>query len=229
MKVCVLGLWHLGTVTAAALASGGHEVTGLDFEPEVVAGLDAGKTPLFEPGLESLVKAGLAGGRLHFTTDVALAVRDADAVWVAYDTPVDDDDRADVQYVIDRVARVLPHLPDGALVLVSSQVPVGTTRRLEQMFAGYGKTAKIPMLWIYAENDLYFGPKYPREWHEAFAAAGGHAEFVQFPPHGENGHLLFTQFPEVWQPKVAQFLQQQGFKPPAGPLVDAEAVRKAKE
>ena len=60
---------------------------------------------------------------------------------------------------------------------------------LERMFHTYGKTAKIPMLWIYAENDMYFGAKYPREWFEAFSSAGGKAEFVQFPPQGDDGHL----------------------------------------
>ena len=135
MKVCVLGLWHLGTVTAACLASVGHDVIGLDFDPAVVAGLAAGRPPLFEPGLEDLVKAGFASGRLRFTTDVAAAVASADVVWIAYDTPVDDEDRADVEYVIERVTRLFPHLRHSALVLMSSQVPVGTTRRLEQAFA----------------------------------------------------------------------------------------------
>jgi UDPglucose 6-dehydrogenase len=134
MNVCVLGLWHLGTVTAACLASVGHHVTGLDFDQAVVDGLAAGQPPLFEPGLEDLVKAGLATGRLRFTTDVARAVGDAEIVWVAYDTPVDEDDRADVDHVVDRVARLFPHLRDDAVVLISSQVPVGTTRRLEQAF-----------------------------------------------------------------------------------------------
>jgi UDPglucose 6-dehydrogenase len=135
VKVCVLGLWHLGTVTAACLAFAGHHVSGLDFEPAVVADLAAGIPPLFEPGLEDLVKAGLASGRLRFTTDVAAAVSDADVVWVAYDTPVDDADRADVEYVFQRAARIFPQLHAGSLVLVSSQVPVGTTGRLESRFA----------------------------------------------------------------------------------------------
>src|SRR5439155_23403793 len=98
MKMCVVGLWHLGTVTAACVASSGHEVIGLDFDPTVVAALAAGRPPLFEPGLEDLVKAGLASGRLRFTTDVADAVANADIVWIAYDTLVDDDDRSDVGY-----------------------------------------------------------------------------------------------------------------------------------
>lgn len=135
MNVCVLGLWHLGTVTAACLAAGCHDVTGLDFDAAVVADLAAGKPPVFEPGLEGLVQAGLASGCLRFTTDVAGAAKSADVVWVTYDTPVDDDDHADVEYVLERARRLFPHLRDGALVLVSSQVPVGSTRRLEQMFA----------------------------------------------------------------------------------------------
>lgn len=135
MRVCVLGLWHLGSVTAACLASGGHDVTGLDFDPVVVRDLTVGKPPLFEPGLAELVSAGLASARLRFTTDVAQAVAGADVVWVAYDTPVDDDDRADVAFVEDRVRRIFPALRHGALVLVSSQLPVGSTRKLETDFA----------------------------------------------------------------------------------------------
>ncbi len=135
MNVCVFGLWHLGTVTAACLAAIGHDVTGLDFDKTVVADLAAGKPPVFEPGLEDLVKSGLASGRLRFTTDAADAAKSVDVVWVTYDTPVDDDDHADVEYVLDRVRRLFPHLRDGTLVLISSQVPIGTTRQLEQMFA----------------------------------------------------------------------------------------------
>jgi len=75
MNVGVLGLWHLGTVTAACLVSGGHNVVGLDFDSTVVANLAEGKPPLFGPGLEDLVRLGLTAGRLRFTTDPASAVR----------------------------------------------------------------------------------------------------------------------------------------------------------
>jgi UDPglucose 6-dehydrogenase len=133
MKVVVFGLWHLGTVTAAGLAAAGHDVTGLDVDAVLVERLAGGAAPLFEPGLDDLVRAGLAGGRLDFTTDASV-VSAADLVWLTSDTPVDDEDRADVEWVVQRAAVLFPHLRDGALVLVSSQVPVGTTRRLEQMF-----------------------------------------------------------------------------------------------
>ncbi|MDW5445131.1 alpha/beta hydrolase family protein [Polaromonas sp. SM01] len=87
---------------------------------------------------------------------------------------------------------------------------------LERMFRNYGKTAQIPMLWIYTENDMYFGPKLPREWFDAYVGAGAKAEFVQFPPHGEDGHSLFTRAPQAWQPRVGEFLDSLGFKAPAG-------------
>lgn len=82
---------------------------------------------------------------------------------------------------------------------------------LERMFADYGRSARVPTLWVYTENDLFMGPTLPRQWFEAFRAAGGSGEFKQFPPHGEDGHSLFTRFPSEWQPLVADFLKRQGF------------------
>lgn len=88
-------------------------------------------------------------------------------------------------------------------------------KQLEHMFRIHGKTAKVPMLWIYAENDMYFGPKHPREWFEAYIGQGAPAQFVQYPPQGEDGHSLFTRFPEVWIPAVVSFLQALGFEAPS--------------
>jgi UDPglucose 6-dehydrogenase len=134
MKVCVVGLWHLGTVTAACLASGGHSVYGLDFDPQIIDGLNQGKAPLFEPGLDDLIQKGIQTQTLRFTTDPEAATRDAKVVWLTYDTPVDEDDHADVDYVIERMARLFPYLKDGQEVLISSQLPVGSVKRLQEMF-----------------------------------------------------------------------------------------------
>lgn len=123
--VCVQGLWHLGSVTAACLAAAGHQVIGLDFDEPTIAALRAGTPPVAEPGLAELLRA----APIDFTTDSANA-RAADVLWVTYDTPVDEDDHADVDFVFAQVERVLPHLRDGALVIVSSQLPVGSTARL---------------------------------------------------------------------------------------------------
>jgi dienelactone hydrolase len=83
--------------------------------------------------------------------------------------------------------------------------------RLKALFSDYGKTARVPTLWVYTENDMYFGPKLPKEWFDAFRAAGGIGEFKQFPPFGDDGHRLFSRAPETWQPRVLQFLRANGY------------------
>lgn len=93
---------------------------------------------------------------------------------------------------------------------------------LEAMFGNYGKTARTPTLWIYTENDMFFGPKLPKEWFDAFKANGGVGEYVRFPANGKNGHGLFTQDPDVWKPRVLEFLKANGY--PA--LVAPEAPAK---
>jgi dienelactone hydrolase len=82
---------------------------------------------------------------------------------------------------------------------------------LERMFATYGKTARIPTLWIYSENDMYFGPTLPKRWFAAYREAGGTGEFEQFPPAGEDGHTLFSREPKTWQPRVLRFLRASGY------------------
>jgi UDPglucose 6-dehydrogenase len=131
MKICVQGLWHLGSVTAACLASVGHKVVGLDPEAATIVSLKRGEAPLFEPGLDDLLHAGISRGNLTFSCDPAEALSGAEVLWVAFDTPVDDDDQADVAFVQNQIQVALPYLADGAVVLVSSQMPVGSIRKLE--------------------------------------------------------------------------------------------------
>lgn len=132
MRICVAGLWHLGTVVSACLAEAGHEVVGLDFDAGTIDGLSRGQPPLFEPGLAELLQKQQS---LRFTSDAADALRNAEIVWIAYDTPVDDDDNADVDYVVTRVESLFEHFADGMLVIVSSQLPVGSTHRIEEAYA----------------------------------------------------------------------------------------------
>jgi UDPglucose 6-dehydrogenase len=135
MRVAVLGLWHLGSVTAACIADAGHRVTGWDPDNRTVQALADGKAPVAELGLPELLASGLAAGTLDFTTDLRTAAADAEIAWVTFDTPVDDEDQADVDYVVGQVTRAFPYLKDGALVLCSSQLPVGTVGRLGRTFA----------------------------------------------------------------------------------------------
>jgi UDPglucose 6-dehydrogenase len=129
----VQGLWHLGCVTAACCARH-HEVVGLDFDARLLAGLRAGQAPLFEPGLDDLLAEGLARNTLHFAETAETACVDADLLWVCYDTPVNEQDESDIEFVLANLRKGLPQLPPGALVLISSQLPVGTCLKLEAEF-----------------------------------------------------------------------------------------------
>jgi UDPglucose 6-dehydrogenase len=133
LRITVVGLWHLGCVTAASCARH-FQVTGLEFEEPAVQALNHGEAPLFEPGLNDLIAAGLAAKRLSFTIDAKVASAEADILWLCYDTPVNDRDESDVDFVLERLRRALAHLPPGRLVLISSQLPVGTCARLEAEF-----------------------------------------------------------------------------------------------
>src|ERR1700722_3369759 len=134
MNICVLGLWHLGSITAACLAALGHRVIGFDFDDATVANLSMGISPISEPGLEELIKRGLSSGNLRFSSTVNDA-KDVDVLWVTYDTPVDDDDNVDADFVMRQIERALGEMRTGALVLISSQLPVGSVRRLERAAA----------------------------------------------------------------------------------------------
>jgi UDPglucose 6-dehydrogenase len=125
----VVGLWHLGCVTAACLAEAGCEVIGVDPDAAVVAELIEGHPPVSEPGLSELLASETA--RLRFSADPG-ALAGARRAWVTFDTPVDDDDHADVAWVLDHAVELLAPLADDALVIVSSQMPVGSVAELAQ-------------------------------------------------------------------------------------------------
>jgi UDPglucose 6-dehydrogenase len=131
MKICVQGLWHLGSVTAACLASVGHDVVGLDGDLNNIDNLKQGKAPLFEPGLDEMIQNEIKEGHLRFAQNSREAVTDAEVLWVTFDTPVDEEDQADVELVLGKIKSVLPELNNGTVVLISSQIPVGSVRKLE--------------------------------------------------------------------------------------------------
>ena len=133
MRIVVYGLWHLGCVTAACVASReDNHVVGLDLDESLIAALQRGEPPIEEPGLRELIRAGLDAGRLSFTTSAAEGVAGADVLWVTFDTPVNERDEADVAFVRERLERIVNDIPRGTHVLVSAQVPVGFTRELER-------------------------------------------------------------------------------------------------
>lgn len=151
----MIGLWHLGTVTAACLASLGHHVVAVDDDKDVIRNLRQGRPPLFEPGLEELIRTGLSAGRLTFTSDLAEALPQAEYVWLAFDTPVDGRDEADLSPILHMVTRIAPLLAPDTVMVLSSQVPVGTCRRF---LAAMGKESPgRPGGLVYLPENLRLG------------------------------------------------------------------------
>jgi UDPglucose 6-dehydrogenase len=126
----VLGLWHLGTVTAACLAEAGNDVIGVDPDRAVIDVLERGQAPVSEPGLDELLVEQTLAGRLRFSAD-AQALARARQAWITFDTPIDDEDQADVEWVLATALELLAHLPEDTLVIVSSQLPAGSVAELE--------------------------------------------------------------------------------------------------
>lgn len=129
MKLCVFGLWHLGSVTAACMADLGFDVIAIDDNKQNVDSLNDDRSPVLEAGLNELIEKGRQSKKLTFSTNFS-DVSGAEAIWVTYDTPVDDDDVADTDFVKSRILELLKHASDNCLVILSSQVPVGFTRTL---------------------------------------------------------------------------------------------------
>ena len=129
--ICVYGLWHLGCVTAS-MAAEGFDVVGLDTDEELANGLVHGAPPISDSGLAELIQEQMASGRWRFTTDPDSGLRDVDVLLVAFDTPVNDDDVADVDWLSNQLEAVRSAVRAHSLVLITSQVPVGLSRRIER-------------------------------------------------------------------------------------------------
>ena len=129
MKIVVLGLWHLGSVTAACLAELGHSVIGVDESEEVVRMLRLGVSPVSEPGLNELLSQNLAAGRLGFVTHLNQETA-YDALWVTIDTPVDENDHGQVEVVTNLITQAILNVPQDCRIIISSQLPSGTTQKI---------------------------------------------------------------------------------------------------
>jgi UDPglucose 6-dehydrogenase len=144
MRIAMIGTGYVGLVSGACLADFGHEVTCVDKDAKKVEGLKNGIMPIWEPGLESLVKANSERGRLSFTTDLAEGVEGAEAVFIAVGTPTRrGDGHADLTYVFDAVRELARVLKGPTVVVTKSTVPVGTGDQIADLLAKEGAPAGI--------------------------------------------------------------------------------------
>ena len=133
MKVAVVGTGYVGLVAGAGFAESGNDVVCVDKDAAKVRMLRRGKIPIYEPGLEELVRRNRAEGRLVFTTELARAVRAAQVIFIAVGTPQGEDGSADLRHVLD-VARGVAQAMNGYKVIVNkSTVPVGTAERVREI------------------------------------------------------------------------------------------------
>ncbi|KRG70646.1 UDP-glucose dehydrogenase family protein [Pseudoxanthomonas dokdonensis] len=132
MRVAIFGTGYVGLVTGTCLAEVGHDVTCVDIDAGKVEGLNNGIIPIYEPGLEPMVKANHASGRLHFTTDAERAVGSSEIIFIAVGTPPDEDGSADLQYVLAVARTIGQHMQGNAIVVGKSTVPVGTADKVRQ-------------------------------------------------------------------------------------------------
>ena len=130
MRVAVIGSGYVGLVAGACLAETGNDIVCADVDARKIARLAAGDIPIYEPGLESMVRRNQAEGRLRFTTDVGAAVEHGQVVFVAVGTPPGEDGSADLQHVISVARTIGEHMNECKVVVTKSTVPVGTAERV---------------------------------------------------------------------------------------------------
>lgn len=190
MKLSVIGCGYLGAVHAAAMASIGHEVVGIDVDELKIAALSKGEAPFFEPGLPEILAEGIASGRLRFTTDLAEA-HGADVHFVGVGTPQQKDGyAADLTYVNAAIDGLIPHLREGDVVAGKSTVPVGTAADLAARVNPTGAT-------------LVWNPEFLREgW--AVQDTIDPDRLVAGVPEGEAGERAADILREVYHPAIAK-------------------------
>lgn len=153
MRITMVGTGYVGLVSGTCFAASGNEVTCLDIDPNKIEKLNNGISPIYEPGLDDLIKRNVKAGRLKFTTDKEAAYRSAEAIFICVGTPSDEKGRADLKYVLAAAGDIGDAIENGAgptgggdderrakIVIVKSTVPVGTNKKVQNAIAA--KTSK---------------------------------------------------------------------------------------
>ncbi|HWR73040.1 MAG TPA: nucleotide sugar dehydrogenase, partial [Nitrospirota bacterium] len=139
MKISVIGTGYVGLVTGTCLAESGNDVVCMDIDASKIDALNSGQVPIYEPGLEELIKRNTAHGRLLFTTDMANAVKTSDLIFIAVGTPPGEDGSADLKHVLGAAREIGARMNGHKIIINKSTVPVGTGDRVRAAVASRTK------------------------------------------------------------------------------------------
>ncbi len=152
MRVTIFGTGYVGLVTGTCLADVGHDVVCVDIDQAKVDGLNRGVIPIYEPGLEPMVKANHAAGRLSFTTDAAASIAHGEIIFIAVGTPPDEDGSADLKYVLAVARTIGQHLERASVIVNKSTVPVGTADKVRATIAAQLESRGAELAFDVASN-----------------------------------------------------------------------------
>lgn len=136
MKIAVVGTGYVGLVTGTCFAEVGIDVTCIDIDQKKIDNLHNGILPIYEPGLEEMVSRNVAAGRLHFSTNLAEAIKDCDVAFIAVGTPPGEDGSADLKYVLAVARGIGENMNDYCVIVTKSTVPVGTAAKVRKELEG---------------------------------------------------------------------------------------------
>lgn len=139
MKLAIIGTGYVGLVQGAVFADSGNDVVCMDIDEKKISGLKKGVIPIYEPGLEELVKRGTSEGRLKFTTSLKEAVKHAEIIFLCLPTPPSDDGAADLSRVMGVAEQIADLVDDGKILVSKSTVPVGTVEKIKDLMKKKGK------------------------------------------------------------------------------------------
>lgn len=158
MRILIIGTGYVGLVTGACFAEMGHSVVCLDINQEKIKMLEQGIVPIYEPGLEEIVRRNLKANRLLFTTDAALSMDAAQVCFIAVDTPLANNGTADTSSIEKVIATIAQHMQEHMIIVTKSTVPVGTTHRIAAILSSLLKQREVDFSF-----DIVSNPEFLKE------------------------------------------------------------------
>lgn len=171
--IAVLGLWHLGIITAVSLSELGFQVIGFDPDKKKIINLKKGIPHIFEPQLEELLEKNLKKKRITFTNDLK-SVKKANIIYLAFDTPLNERDEVDTSVLLKTCRQIAPFMENDSILIVISQVPMGTTQQMEEIIKKTNK--KLNFQIVYIPENLRLGKAFERFFKPAMIVIGTEQE-----------------------------------------------------